>query len=257
MKEIEKKITHPAWPEASVDPILGYLQRKYIPDLLNIDIAGLMNDESVGRVALVSSFGTESAALLHFAANIIPDVPVLFLDTKKHFRETLDYRDQLRELFSLNLIVVTPREDDLRREDPDGGLNKQDPNSCCLLRKTFPLQDALSSYDSWISGRKRFQATSRSTIPIIERDGSKIKINPFALWTKERLDCYFKEHDLPRHPLEAKGYVSVGCSPCTSPVSEGADPRSGRWSGFPEKTECGIHLGPDGTLTRSGSRSAR
>lgn len=255
MQEYKHDISYPSWPEGSVDPTLNILQEKYIPESSNIDIAGLLNDNLVGRLALVSSFGAESAVLLHLIKNIIPDVPVLFLETGKHFRETLDYRDHLTNLLNLNLVVISPSEDDLQREDPDGGLCARNPDSCCLLRKTFPLQDALSNYDAWISGRKRFQASSRSTIPVIERDGSKLKVNPLALWTKEGLNSYFDEYDLPRHPLEAKGYLSIGCSPCTSRVPPGADGRSGRWSGFREKTECGIHLGPSGTFTRLGSRS--
>lgn len=250
MTYTEKQISYPAWPEASVDPALNYLQERYLSDLQHVDIEGLLHDELLSNAALVSSFGAESAVLLHRIALIRPDVPVLFIETGKHFRETIEYRDQLLDLLGLKLIVVEPNEKDLSREDPAGDLSQRDPNGCCLLRKSFPLQDALSSYDAWISGRKRFQAASRSTIPLIERDGSKIKINPLALWDKKSLNAYFAEHDLPRHPLEANGYPSIGCAPCTNKPELGADPRSGRWSSFQGKTECGIHLGPDGRFTR-------
>ena len=248
--EENQGVTSPAWPEAAVDPALNYLQERYVPDLQHVDIKGLLHDELLSNAALVSSFGAESAVLLHLVALIRPDVPVLFIETDRHFRETLEYRDQLIDLLGLELIVVEPNAKELSREDPVGNLSQRDPNACCLLRKSFPLQDALSGYDAWISGRKRFQAASRSTIPLVERDGSKIKINPLALWDKDDLNAYFAKHDLPRHPLEAQGYPSIGCAPCTNKVEPGADPRSGRWSTFQGKTECGIHLGPDGTFTR-------
>ena len=248
--EENQGVTSPAWPEAAVDPALNYLQERYVPDLQHVDIKGLLHDELLSNAALVSSFGAESAVLLHLVALIRPDVPVLFIETDRHFRETLEYRDQLIDLLGLELIVVEPNAKELSREDPVGNLSQRDPNACCLLRKSFPLQDALSGYDAWISGRKRFQAASRSTIPLVERDGSKIKINPLALWDKDDLNAYFAKHDLPRHPLEAQGYPSIGCAPCTNKVEPGADPRSGRWSTFQGKTECGIHLGPDGKFTR-------
>lgn len=242
-----------SWPAGAVDSELSDLQERYFPDLHHVDMEGLIQDKRLGRLALVSSFGAESAVLLHYVSRIIPEIPVIFIDTGKHFPATLEYRDLLAELMSLNLNVVESRQDDLDREDPDGLLHQRDTDSCCAIRKTFPLQDALSGYDSWLSGRKRFQASSRAALPLLERDGAKIKINPLALWDRERLLSYFANHDLPRHPLEAQGYLSIGCFPCTSKVADGADPRSGRWAEIPDKTECGIHLGPDGTFKRSGS----
>lgn len=246
-----KSPNYTSWPSGGFDEALSELQERYLPDLGHIDIQGLIDDPALGALAIVSSFGAESAVLLHYISEIRPRTPVLFLDTGKHFTETLQYRDSLTKLLGLNLIVFRPNHDELSREDPNGDLHLKEPNACCALRKTFPLQDALSSYDSWISGRKRYQSKSRSTIPIIERDGEKIKLNPLALWKKEDLEFYFERHRLPRHPLEGQGYLSIGCAPCTSPVANGVDPRAGRWAQMPEKTECGIHLGPDGTFKRS------
>ena len=213
---------------------------------------GLLADPVLGRTAVVSSFGAESAALLHYANTIRPGIPVIFLDTGKHFPETLTYRDALVANLNLNLVVARPKEDMVAREDPRGIRHASDPNACCTIRKTFPLQDALAGHDSWISGRKRYQSTTRSVLPLIERDGGMIKLNPMALWSPDDIQEYFQRHALPRHPLEARGFPSIGCAPCTRAVGDGEDARAGRWANMPDKTECGIHLGPDGRFTRSG-----
>lgn len=239
------------WPAGGLDQILSDLQEQYLPSLDALDIAGLIGDERLGRLALVSSFGAESIILIHYVAAMLPDIPVLFLDTGKHFPETLAYRDELASTFNLNIVNIVPDERLVAQEDPDGNLHALEPNSCCAIRKTFPLQDALIPFNSWISGRKRYQSKMRSAIPILERDGDKIKVNPLATWTPEDVAAYRDRHNLPRHPLEGQGYASVGCAPCTRPIAPGEDMRAGRWADMPEKTECGIHLGPDGRFARN------
>ena len=240
-----------SWPTGGNDPAIEALQQRYAPSLDAIDIPGLLHDPALGRIAVVSSFGTESAVLLHYLSTIRPGLPVLFLETHKHFPETLAYRDALVARLGLDLVTVTPDAALLAGDDPDGTLHRRDPNMCCMLRKTFPLADALAAFDTWISGRKRYQSSSRATVPVLERDGEKIKINPLTLWTRAENAAYFAAHDLPRHPLEAAGYPSIGCAPCTEPVAADGDPRAGRWTQLPDKTECGIHLGPDGRFVRT------
>ncbi|CAO3421490.1 Phosphoadenylyl-sulfate reductase [thioredoxin] (EC 1.8.4.8) [Azospirillum doebereinerae] len=200
-----------------------------------------------GRVALVSSFGTESAVLLALAAEATPDFPVIFVNTGKLFGETLRYRDQLVTTLGLTDVrEVGPTEDDLAAGDPQGMLFTRDYDACCHLRKTVPLDRALIGLDAWVTGRKRFQATTRAALPLFEAEGGRIKINPLAAWDKDRLETEFTRRGLPRHPLEADGYLSIGCFTCTERVAPGADPRSGRWAGS-AKTECGIHMTTIGT----------
>ncbi len=238
------------WPPGAYDPVLDALFSDYVRDKSNLNLSGLLRDPRLGKIALVSSFGTESAVLLHVITRIIPDIPVIFIDTLRHFPETLDYVEILTSLLGLNLIRVTPDAQILQIEDGQDDLVRSDPDQCCMLRKTFPLADAMVDYDSWISGRKRFQSASRAAIPLLERDGDKIKLNPLAFWQQDEIDAYFKKYDLPPHPLKKHRYLSVGCAPCTKAVAKGANPRDGRWADTPNKTECGIHLGPDGTLVR-------
>jgi phosphoadenosine phosphosulfate reductase len=194
------------------------------------------------RVALVSSFGAESSVLLHMAAQIKPDMPVLFLDTGMLFGQTLDYRKQLVARLGLTDVRdLRPQFQDLAVHDPAADLWKADTDACCHIRKVLPLGRALEGFDGWITGRKRFQGGDRLRLQVVEQGESQIKFNPLANWTKADLDAYAAEHDLPAHPLVAFGYPSIGCWPCTAPVEEGADTRAGRWAGS-DKTECGIHL---------------
>ena len=198
-----------------------------------------------GDVTTVSSFGAESAALLHLLAEIDPNIPVIFLDTGKHFPETLAYRDELVEKIGLtNLVVLTPDEEDLAKKDESGLRWSYDPDGCCEIRKVKPLAKALAGYDASFTGRKAFQSSTRANLPRFEIDKSdaqgRLKINPLIDWSAEDIAAYFEQHDLPRHPLVSKGYPSIGCAPCTNQVAEGEDPRSGRWAGW-DKTECGIH----------------
>ncbi len=213
-------------------------------------LARLIGERLAGRIALVSSFGAEAAVLLHMVASIDASVPVLFLDTGKHFPETLAYRDALAEQLGLtDLRNLTPDPADLAARDAAGERWSYDPDGCCDLRKVRPLARALAGFDATISGRKGFQAGTRAALPLVEIDttdaAGRLKINPLRDWGKADLDAYFEAHDLPRHPLEAQGYPSIGCAPCTSPVAPGEDPRAGRWRGF-AKVECGIHVGGDG-----------
>ncbi|MAB00207.1 MAG: phosphoadenylyl-sulfate reductase [Stappia sp.] len=206
------------------------------------EILSVARDRYGDGLALVSSFGAESAVLLHLAAEVDPTIPVLFIDTRKLFPDTLRYRDTLVERFGLTDVrTLGPDRDDLAERDPGGSLWMSDTDTCCDIRKVRPLARGLAGFSAWISGRKRFQASSRSDIPVFESDGLRIKVNPLADWDPSDLRAHVVEHDLPAHPLVAKGYPSIGCMPCTSPVAEGEDPRAGRWRGK-DKTECGIHL---------------
>lgn len=212
-----------------------------------VDLLHAMAREAFpGRVALVSSFGTESAVLLALAAEADPSFPVLFVDTGKMFGETLRYRDQLVKALGLTDVrTVSPTPEDLAA-DADGLLFTRSHDACCHLRKTVPLDRALAGFDAWVTGRKRFQSGTRAVLPLFEEAEGKIKINPLALWNRERIDQEFGRRNLPRHPLEADGFLSIGCFTCTERVATGADPRSGRWAGT-AKTECGIHTYKTGT----------
>jgi phosphoadenosine phosphosulfate reductase len=204
-------------------------------------LAELLHGELAGHVAAVSSFGAESAVLLHMVAAVDPDVPVIFTNTQKMFGETLAYRDELAERLGLtDLRVYRPDPRLLRQKDEKGLRWSYDPDGCCELRKVEPLARALAPFDAWMSGRKGFQAGTRRALPRFEAENGRLKINPLADWDKAALDGWFAAHDLPRHPLEANGYPSIGCAPCTSKVQPGEDPRAGRWRGW-DKVECGIH----------------
>jgi phosphoadenosine phosphosulfate reductase len=197
----------------------------------------------VGRdkLALVSSFGTESAALLKVMADVDPAIPVVFLDTGWLFEETLRYRDTLIATLGLRDVrSIKPLEATLSREDPDRELWFSDPDACCRIRKVEPLARALKPFSAWINGRKRFQGGLRADIPVVEQDGARLKFNPFANVSREAIEAIYKTANLPPHPLVASGYLSVGCMPCSSRTSPDEDTRAGRWRGRP-KTECGIH----------------
>jgi len=206
------------------------------------------------RIALVSSFGTESAVLLHMVAQVDRNVPVIFIDTKKHFWETLSYRSKLVDKLGLTDIRnIQPDADDLRLLDPSGDLHKSNPDMCCHIRKTAPLERALEGFDAWISGRKRFHGGSRTSIPTLEMADGRLKIEPLARFTAGDLEAYTRHYDLPRHPLLADGYRSIGCMPCTTKGGTIDNPRAGRWFGT-SKSECGIHWTANGrpiNVTRS------
>jgi phosphoadenosine phosphosulfate reductase len=198
---------------------------------------------TVGRdkLALVSSFGTESAALLKVMADVDPAIPVIFLDTGWIFEETLAYRDTLIAKLGLRDVrSIKPSEEALKQKDADGDLWFSDPDACCRIRKVEPLARALKPFSAWINGRKRFQGGLRAALPVVEEDGSRLKFNPFAQATRAEIEAIYASADLPPHPLVAAGFLSVGCMPCTSRTEAGEDARAGRWRGR-AKTECGIH----------------
>lgn len=204
-------------------------------------LRAMLRHEFRGRTAVVSSFGAESALILALVAGIDPDTPVIFLDTGKHFPETVAYRDQLTAYLGLTDVrSVQPPTAKLSSGDPDGLLWEQHPDACCHLRKIVPLERALRGFDAWITGRKRFQSGQRADLPTIEVVDGRCKINPLANWPLAQVASEFRARDLPAHPLVAQGYPSIGCAPCTSRVERGAAPRAGRWAGT-DKTECGIH----------------
>lgn len=204
------------------------------------------------QTALVSSFGAESVVLLHMLAVIDKTRPVLFIDTEMLFTETLVYQQEVCERLGLTNVRII-RSAQAAKADQDGTLHKSDPDACCALRKTQPLDAALSHYDAWITGRKRFQSGERAALEFFEFDkaSSRIKVNPLAHWAPDDVRQYMDENRLPRHPLVARGYPSIGCAPCTSPVAAGEDARAGRWRDQ-NKDECGIHL-VDGKIVRKGA----
>jgi phosphoadenosine phosphosulfate reductase len=195
-----------------------------------------------GAIAAVSSFGADSAVLLHMIAEIDRHLPVIFLDTGKHFEETLDYRDALVADFGLTDVrVITPDAAALANVDPAGSLHQTDTDACCAVRKVEPMARGVAPFDAWFTGRKRFQASTRAALPVFEAVGRRIRINPLARWATADQANYMRAHALRENPLVAYGYLSIGCFPCTQPVQPGEDARSGRWAGR-AKTECGIHL---------------
>ena len=206
-------------------------------------LASVLRDPAFGRVALVSSFGADSVVLLHLVARLAPDLPVLFVETGMLFPETLAYQLQVAGALGLgNVRRITPLPAAVTARDPAGDLHARDADACCHLRKTEPLDRALAGFDTWITGRKRFQGGARQALALFETDDAgRIKVNPLAGWRAEDIRDHIRAHDLPRHPLVERGYPSIGCAPCTSPVAAGEDPRAGRWRGS-DKTECGIHF---------------
>ena len=212
----------------------------------------MISVEFKSEIALVSSFGAGSALLLSLVAEVDNNTPVLFLETGKHFDETLEYVEELQGFLGLkNVQMLKPREDLIGKTDPKGELWESQPNRCCWLRKVEPLKRALEEggYKALITGRKRYQTPERAEMENIEmHEDERFRINPLAMWSKERVKDEFVKRKLPEHPLVNKGYLSIGCAPCTKPVKEGENERAGRWAhtaelpGGEQKVECGIHL---------------
>ncbi|MFN0194649.1 MAG: phosphoadenylyl-sulfate reductase [Aestuariivirga sp.] len=203
-----------------------------------------------GRAAVVSSFGAESAVLLHMVAEVDPSTPVIFLDTEKHFWETIGYRSKLTDHLGLKDVrVVKPDPVDLAKTDPDGTLNKSDADLCCHIRKTVPLEKALRGFDVIISGRKRYHGATRATLNFLSIEDGRLKVEPLAGFSALDLNQFRVAHDLPSHPLALMGYRSIGCEPCTVVGGSDADPRAGRWAGM-DKIECGIHWTANGIPLR-------
>lgn len=193
------------------------------------------------KLAIVSSFGIESAVLLHLVATVDRTLPVVFLDTGWHFPETRAYRDALADHLGLHDVRSTrPSTESLKSADPEKDLWSRDPDECCRLRKVVPLAAVLEIFDAWVTGRKRFHGGARGALPIVEADGERLKFNPFASVSPKEIAARFRLANLPPHPLAAAGYLSVGCLPCSTRAREGEGIRDGRWRGR-GKTECGIH----------------
>ena len=199
-----------------------------------------------GRIAVVSSFAAESVVLLHHVAAVDPTTPILFLNTGKLFGETLRYRDRLQDVLGLTDIrAIGPHPDDRRKTDPEGTLWSRDPDACCDFRKVVPLSRATAGFAATITGRKRFQTSTRAAMARVELAEGRFRFNPLVDWTPADLARYIEEHGLPKHPLVNDGYPSIGCLPCTRRLAAGEGYRDGRWAGF-DKDECGIHAGIDG-----------
>ena len=200
-----------------------------------------IGDVFKGRIALVSSFGAESVTLLNLVARVDRTTPVIFLETGKHFQQTLNYRKTLaKDLGLTNVIDVKPAAEDLEREDSKGDLWRNNPDACCDIRKVRPLKHALDGFDAWITGRKQFHGGARLALPVFEASGPHVKVNPIVRWTQDDVSTYVAKHKLPAHPLVEEGFPSIGCWPCTRPADANEDVRAGRWRGS-DKTECGIH----------------
>jgi phosphoadenosine phosphosulfate reductase len=228
-------------PEAAAEWARALSERYRGRDAATV-LTAMIEEHFPGRIALQSSFGAEAAVLLKLVAAIDPATPVVFLDTGKLFGETLRYRDALTAL--LGLRDVRSVEPDARRidaVDPDGVLWYGNPDMCCYLRKVEPLAQAIAGFDAVITGRKAFHGHERAALPLVEAtDDGRFRINPLIGWRKADVEAFFARHGLPRHPLEAEGFLSIGCMPCTDRVRPGEDVRAGRWRDR-EKTECGIH----------------
>jgi phosphoadenosine phosphosulfate reductase len=239
---IDRIDTAPRYTEADAIRLNNLFRGRDTVEMLT----ALIRDNMLGDAAIVSSFGAESAVLLHLIGSIDPNVSVLFLESGKHFPETLAYRDTLIAKIGLtNVQNITPDPALLARKDETGLRWSYDPDGCCEIRKVLPLKAALAPFDAQFTGRKAFQSSTRAALPRFEIEEGRLKVNPLADWDKARIDAYFEEHDLPPHPLVEQGYPSIGCAPCTSMVKPGEDPRAGRWRGW-DKVECGIHTSLDG-----------
>ncbi len=230
-------------PRITLDDRVRALNESYRHHSATAVLERALHDPEVGNLALVSSFGAESVVLLHLVSVVAPGTPVIFIDTQMLFPETMEYQRALAEKLNLtDLRTIRADRRDTDFEDPDGTLHQFNTDACCALRKVVPLERALKGFDGWITGRKRYQAGTRAALEFFENEEDKrLKVNPLAHWGREDIEEYMVNNRLPRHPLVARGYPSIGCAPCTSPVKEGEDPRAGRWRGS-QKQECGIHF---------------
>jgi len=232
------------------EPNAGWIERlrQLRKDHGHLDGADLLRvmafDEFPGAIALNSSFGAEAVVMLDLVAEVDRNFPVIFIDTLRHFPETLRYRDQVIDRLGLTDVrSVGPTEEECAAHDSDYRLSQRDPDACCNFRKVIPLERALSGFDAVVGGRKRYHGNDRTELPLIEYDGVHFKVNPLATWDREMVEARFEDRDLPRHPMIADGFLSIGCMPCTERSTGDGDVRSGRWSGL-AKTECGIHRAP-------------
>jgi len=193
------------------------------------------------KIVYVCSFGIESAIILHMISEIDRSLPIVLLNTNYLFKETIDYKDYLISKLKLsNFKEISPSSEDLKINDSGGKLWKDDPDLCCNIRKVLPLQRELKKYDAWISGRKSYHEGERKSLEFFEYINQKIVVNPLAKVNPNFIDSYFITNNINRHPLFQFGFLSVGCTHCTTKSSIIDNPRSGRWAGK-IKTECGIH----------------
>lgn len=207
------------------------------------DLASITHD-----IVVTNSFQAEDMVVLHMVRQIVPDVPVVFLDTGYHFAEVYEYRDRMADDWHLNLISLLPEITVAEQESQFGILNQTDPSRCCGIRKVKPLFSALEGYKLWFTGLRREQAKSRAALRVTEDfglpNGKKIrKLSPLTEWTTKDVWTYATRNNIPLLKLYDKGYTSIGCEPCTSLPLDASDPRSGRWGG--QKQECGIHIQPE------------
>lgn len=211
-----------------------------------------LHHEFGNRLALVSSFGSESVVLLHMAACVDQAIPVIFLDTGRHFWQTGYYRSKIIDLLGLKDVrIIKPDTGDVAYLDPQGTLSGTDPDACCTIRKVRPLERALAGFDAVLSGRKRYHGDGRDGLAAVSLDGTgRVKGEPLAGYDAKAIADYLRDHELPPHPLVEQGYFSIGCADCTKPGGSADDPRAGRWAGQ-DKTECGIHVSADGRLVRN------
>jgi phosphoadenylyl-sulfate reductase (thioredoxin) len=201
-----------------------------------------LTEDFKDKIVLSSSMGVDSAVLLHMISKIDPDMPILFLETRKHFTETLEYRDLLTKTLGLtNVQSLTPDDEEVATEDAADILYKTNKDACCDLRKVRPLERVVNGYEARITGRKRYQTPNRRNMEILEEGETQFSLNPLAFWTAKDVTAYMRKHNLPVHPLLKLGFLSIGCAPCTTKVEEGEDPRAGRWRDN-DKDECGIHF---------------
>ena len=234
---IDRINTAPRYTESDAIRLNNMFRGRDTVEMLTL----LLRENMLGDAAIVSSFGAESAVLLHLIGSIDPAVPVLFLETGKHFPETLAYRDTLIAKIGLTGVRnIMPDQHAIAQKDETGLRWSYDPDGCCEIRKVIPLKAALAPFDAQFTGRKGFQSATRAGLPRFEVEDGRLKVNPIADWDMARVNAYMAAHDLPAHPLVEQGYLSIGCAPCTSVVKPGEDPRSGRWRGW-DKVECGIH----------------
>jgi phosphoadenosine phosphosulfate reductase len=185
--------------------------------------------------SLVLAASFEDIVLIDLATKVAPDIEVVFLDTEAHFPETLSFVDEVKDRYRLNLTVTKP--------GPEAAAHPCGSEQCCQFRKVEPLRRAIQGRRAWMTSLKRSDGPTRADTPIVSWDEGfgLVKVNPLAAWTDRDIASYLVDHDLPVHPLVARGYRSIGCAPTTRPVAEGEDARAGRWSGL-DKAECGLHV---------------
>lgn len=218
------------------------------------DIVAWAVDAFDDRLCVTTSMA--DAVVVDIVSRIRPGIPVIFLDTDFHFPETLVTAQRVRERYPIRLEVIRPalsvREQDLRHGP---ALYAREPDRCCHLRKVLPLAQALRPYAAWVTGLRRDESPTRENTRVVEWDAARemVKVNPLAAWTQADVDHYIAERGVPVNPLVAQGFASIGCAPCTAAVRPGQPARSGRWAGQ-DKLECGLHVGPDGQMTRAAAR---